>query len=140
MTLYYIAIFHNADSRFLPYEPGHTLTKVISHWRHLPAETSPEEIADWAYHVFNADLDNLQGGRGKADGGEMDFLLACTYRLMGRRSMSAGDVIGITTAENSTWLVCGFTGWRRIASPQNRTGRGLIAATVYEHLRRADDE
>ena len=137
MTLYYIAVYHNADSRFFPYEPGHALTKVISHWRHLPAETSPEEIADWAYCLFNADLDDLQGDRRKTDG-EMDFLLACSYRLLGLRSLSAGDVIGITTDENSTWLACEFTGWRRISSPENRTGQGLIPATVCEHLNRSD--
>ena len=135
MTLYYIAVYHNADNRFFPYEPGHTLTKVISHWRHLPAETSPEGIADWAYRLFNADLDDLPGDRRKTDG-EMDFLLACSYRLLGLRSLSAGDVIGITNDEGSTWLACEFTGWRLVSSPENRTGHGLIPATVYEHLNR----
>jgi hypothetical protein len=134
MTLYYVAIYHNTDSRFFPYEPGHALTKVFSHWRHLPTETSPEQIADWAFHVFNADLDHLQGDRGKVDDGEMDFLAACSYRLLGLRSLSAGDVIGITTDETSTWLACEFTGWRCISSPENRTGQGLTPATVYQHL------
>lgn len=49
MTLFYIAVYHNTDSRFFPYEPGHALTKVISHRRDLPADTSPETIADWAF-------------------------------------------------------------------------------------------
>ncbi|MCM4078282.1 hypothetical protein [Paractinoplanes hotanensis] len=134
MTLFYIAVYHNTDSRFFPYEPGHALTKVLSHWRHLPAETSPEDIADWAFHVFNADLDALQGRRGQADGGELDFLLACTYRLLGRRSLSAGDVIGINREETTTFLACEFTGWRTIPSPDNRTGQALTATTVYDHL------
>lgn len=138
MTLFYIAVYHNTDSRFFPYEPGHALMKVISHWRHLPAETTPEDIADWAYHLFNADLDQLQGSRGEADGGEMDFLLACAYRLLGLRSLSAGDVISITTESTSTWLACEFDGWRRINAPEHRTGHGLIAATVYHHLSRGN--
>jgi hypothetical protein len=139
MTPFYIAVYHNTDSRFFPYEPGHALTKVISHWRHLPAGTSPEDIADWAYHLFNADLDTLQGGRRQADRGELDFLLACTYRLLKLRSLSAGDVIGITSGDTTTFLACEFTGWRHIDSPDNRTGQALTAASVYQHLRRGDD-
>lgn len=140
MTLYDIAIYHNTDSRFLSYEPGHTLTQVISHRRHLPTSTEPEQIADWAYHVFNADLDQLQAGRGKAASGETDFLLACTYRLLKLRSLSIGDVIAITTEQDTTWLACAVTGWRHITAPDNRTGTALTAATVYEHLRRDTDE
>ncbi len=135
--LFYIAVYHNTDSRFFPYEPGHTLTKVISHWRHLPAETSPEDIADWAYRVFNDDLDSLQGRRGYPGEGELDFLLACTYRLLKLRSVSAGDVLGITTEETTTFLACEFHGWRRVESPENRTGKGLTADAIYQHLRRS---
>ena len=135
MTLHYIAIYHNADSRFVAYENGHALTKVFSHWRNLPADTRPEDIADRVFCVFNADLDSLQGGRRNEDG-EMDFLLACAYRLLGLRSLSAGDVVGVTTDKDATWLACEFAGWRRISSPDNRSGHGLIARTVYEHLNR----
>jgi hypothetical protein len=137
MTLFYIAVYHNADSRFFPHEPGHALTKVISHWRHFAAETSLQDIADWAYRVFNDDLDRLQGRRGYPDGGEMDFLLACTYRLLKLRSISAGDVLGITTEGTSTFLACDFDGWWSIPSPDNRTGKALTADTIYEHLRRS---
>lgn len=135
MTLFYIAVYHNNDSRFFPYEPGHTLTKVISHWRHFPDQTSPEDVADWAYRMFNDDLDSLQGRRGYPDGGELDFLLACTYRLLRLRSLSAGDVLGITTEETTTFLACESVGWRTIPSPDNRTGNGLTAETIYQHLR-----
>ncbi|MFI5893807.1 hypothetical protein ACIA5D_27270 [Actinoplanes sp. NPDC051513] len=138
MTLFYIAVYHNADSRFFPYEPGHALIKVISHWRHFPAKTSPEDIADWAYRVFNDDLDSLQGRRGYPDGGELDFLVACTYRLLKLRSLSAGDVLGITTEETTTFLACESNGWRSIPSPDNRTGQALTADTIYQHLRRSD--
>ncbi|GAA0556013.1 hypothetical protein GCM10010172_43600 [Paractinoplanes ferrugineus] len=137
MTLFYIAVYHNTDSRFFPYESGHALTKVISHWRDLPAETSPEDIADWAFALFNADLDTLQRRRGYPDGGELDFLLACTYRLLKLRSLSAGDILGITSEQTTTFLACEFVGWRRIDSPTNRTGQALTADTVYMHLRRS---
>jgi hypothetical protein len=139
MTLFYIAVYHNTDSRFFPYEPGHALTKVISHWRDLPAETSPEDVADWAFALFNADLDTLQDRRGYPGGGELDFLLACTYRLLKLRSLSAGDVLGITSEQTTTFLACEFAGWRRIDSPNNRTGQALTADTIYQHLRRSHD-
>ncbi|GGN37900.1 hypothetical protein FHR83_005394 [Actinoplanes campanulatus] len=140
MTLHYIAIYHNTDTQFRPYQPHHALIKVISHRRHLPAATTPEQIGSWAFHVFNADLDDLQAGRGKTEAGELNFLLACTYRLLRHRSLSVGDVIAITTAEATTWLACDPIGWRRIAIPQHRTGTALSAATVYDHLRHVDDE
>jgi hypothetical protein len=86
--------------------------------------------------VFNADLDDLQGGRGKPEG-EIDFLVACTYRLLGLRSLSTGDVVSVITDSDSVWLACDFLGWRRIDAPENRTGSSLTAATVHEHLRRS---
>jgi len=154
MTLYYIAVYHNADSRFFPYEPGHALTKVLSHWRHLPAETSPEEIAEQVRFVLSIDLDYLQAGRGKgcaiptctfahseADG-EMDFLLACTFRLLGLGGLGSGDVVGITANEITIFLAvddrCSPFNWRRINPPQNITGHGLTAEALYEHLSRGN--
>jgi hypothetical protein len=134
MTLFYIVAYHNTDSRFLPYEPDHALTMVLSHWRNLPTETSPEDIADWAYRVFNADLDDLESRRGQAGGGELDFLLACTYRLLRRRSLSTGDVIAIIRDDTTTFLACESTGWRPVPRPKNRTGRALTAETIYNHL------
>ncbi|GIE91608.1 hypothetical protein [Actinoplanes regularis] len=138
MILFYIAVYHNLGTRFLQYQPGHPLTKVISHWRHLPAKTSPEQIADWAYHVFNADLDQLQGLRGRTtNDGEIDFLLACTYQLLKLRSLSTGDVVTVFHPDaGATWLACEFAGWRRISEPATRTGHGLIPATIGQHLSR----
>jgi hypothetical protein len=136
MTLFYIVAYHNTDSQFLPYEPEHALTMVLSHWRNLPAETSPEDIADWAYRVFNADLDDLESRRVQGGGGELDFLLACTYRLLGRRSLSTGDVIAIVRDDTTTFLACEVTGWRPVPRPENRTGQPLTAETIYNHLNR----
>jgi hypothetical protein len=135
MTLHIIAVYHNTESRFFPYEPGHALTQVTSHWRHLPTTTTPEQLADWAFHVFNADLDHLETNRGTPDG-EADFLIACTYRLLRLRSVSTGDVIAVTADGDTTWLACEFIGWRRIGTPANLTGQPLTAEAVYQHLRR----
>ena len=79
MTLSVIVVYHNTESRFFPYEEGHALTQVISHWRELPAGASPQWAADWAFRVFNIDLDDLEAGRATASG-EADFLIACVYR------------------------------------------------------------
>ncbi|KAB1116850.1 hypothetical protein F6X54_10225 [Micromonospora aurantiaca] len=135
MPLHIVAVYHNADSRFLPYEPDHALTQVISHCRHLPTRVAPEQSADWAFAVFNADLGHLEAGRATPDG-EATFLLACTYRLLRLRSLSTGDVIAVTADGHTTWLACEFTGWRRIDTPTNLTGQPLTAETVYQHLRR----
>ncbi|MBL6280260.1 hypothetical protein JMF97_29275 [Micromonospora fiedleri] len=135
MTLHVIDVYHNADSRFFPYEPGHTLTQVITHWRHLPATAAPEQLADWAFHVFNADLDHLETERATPNG-EADFLIACTYRLLRLRSLSTGDVVAVTANGHTTWLACEFVGWKRIGPPTSLTGGPLTAATVYQHLRR----
>ncbi len=135
MTLHQIRVYHNTQSRFMPYENGHRLTATVSHVRDLPADTIPEQIADWAFHVFNADLDQLETGRVMPDG-EADFLIACVYRLLRWRSLSTGDVVAVTANGHTRWLACEFIGWRRIDTPTNVTGQPLTAATVYQHLRR----
>jgi hypothetical protein len=135
LTLHVIAVYHNTENRFLPYEPGQALTQVISCWRHLPAATTAEQSADSAYRVFNADLDHLEASRARPDG-ETDFLLACVYRLLQRRSLSTGDVLAVTTNGRTTWLACEPVGWRRIDTPANLTGRPLTARTIHEHTRR----
>jgi len=133
MTLHLITVCHNTDRGFLPYEPGHALTRVISHWRHLPTATDPEQSADWAYQVFNSDLEHLETGRAAAEA-EADFLIVCIYRLLRLRSLATGDAI--TIEGHTTWLACERVSWRRIDTPANLTGQSLSASTVYEHLRR----
>jgi hypothetical protein len=130
-ALHVIAVYHNPGSQFLPYEPGQHLTQVISCWRHLTA--TAVEIADWTYHVFNADLDQLEANRARP-GGESDFLIACVYRLLGLRSLSTGDVVSVTTAGRSTWLACAPVGWQPIDTPTNLTGNPLTAHRIYERL------
>ncbi|KXK59541.1 hypothetical protein AWW66_23660 [Micromonospora rosaria] len=135
MTLHVIAVYHNTESWFLPYQSGHALTQVISHWRHLPSTATPEEIATWTYDLFNVDLDHLETNRARPNG-EIDFLTACTYRLLGLRSLSTGDVIAVTANGHTTWLACELIGWERITTPTTLTGTPLTAETVYQHLRR----
>ncbi|MBV1854558.1 hypothetical protein [Catellatospora tritici] len=139
MTLHVIAVYHNTESRFFPYEDGHQLQQVISHRRHWPTGTDPLQIADWAWHVFNADLDMLESGRGTPQG-EADFLIASVYRLMRRRSLSVGDVLAVTTEGHTTWLACEFIGWRQITAPAAPTGKPLTAEAVYRHNRGVGDE
>lgn len=93
MPLYSIEIYHNDQARFMPYEPGQRLTLTVTHTLPL-AECAPEYLADWAYEVFNLDLDHLGTGR-TAPTGETAFLAACVYRLLGYRSLSVGDVVHI---------------------------------------------
>lgn len=134
MTLYQITIYHNDESRFMPYEDGHLLTAAVSHWRELPAATGPEVLADWAYHIFNADLDHLEPTRTRPDG-EVAFLAACVYRLLWLRSLSVGDVVEVATDQDHWWLACENFGWKRISPPSNRHGQPLTAEKVYAHLR-----
>ncbi|GAA0477578.1 hypothetical protein Aca07nite_72130 [Actinoplanes capillaceus] len=129
----HIEIYHNLDSRFAPYEPRHTVTEVISTWRWLPAAVTPEQIAEWAFYVFNGELTQL-GVTRALHGGEEDFLIAAIYRLLRRRSMSTGDVIAVTTRSSTTWLACEPGGWRRIATPTRRTGEPLSPDTIHQLL------
>ena len=133
MTLYQITLYHNDQSRFMPYEDGHRLTATVSQWRDLPA-AEPELLGDWAWHVFNADLDHLERTRNRPDG-ELDFLAACVYRLLRLRSLSVGDVIEVTTDQDHWWLACEPFGWKHISPPTNIHGQALTAEKVYQHLK-----
>jgi len=133
MTPHLITVYHNTTGRFAPYAAGHELLGVISHCRHLPPDTDPSGIADWVFHVFNADLTDLQQAR-ENSGGESALLLACTYRLLNLRSVSTGDVISVAVDGRVTWLACDPAGWRRITSPQV-TACPPLGAAVYRRLR-----
>jgi hypothetical protein len=137
VKLHVIAVYHNTDSRFLPYEPGHALSQVISHWRHMPADATPQDTADHTFRLFNADLDQLETCRAMPNG-EIDFLIASAYRLLRLRSLSIGDVVAVTVDGHTTWLACDTVGWRPIAEPRNLTGSPLTAEIVYQHTRRGD--
>jgi hypothetical protein len=139
MSLHVVAIYHNTESRFFPYEDGHELRQVISHWRQWPTGTDPIEIVDWAWQVFNADLDTLEARRGTPQG-EADFLIAAAYRLMRRRSLSVGDVVSVTAEGVVTWLACENDGWRHIAVPAATTGAPLTAEAVHGYARGGSDD
>jgi hypothetical protein len=128
-----VIVYHNTDSRFMPYEDGHQLTAVATHWLPDHTDVDPQAIGDWAWRTFNADLDRLEPERGSVDG-ELTFLAACVYRLLRYRSLSVGDVIAINTGEDAQWLACDPYGWRHITEPTHRPDEPLTAATVYRHL------
>ncbi|GAA0908116.1 hypothetical protein Vau01_095760 [Virgisporangium aurantiacum] len=129
-----VTVYHNDDAGFRPYEDGHVLTAVTSHWLDTP-DRDPAAVGDWVFHVFNADLDLLETQR-QNPGGETAFLAACVYRLLRHRSVSVGDVIAVETESQTHWLACDPFGWRPIAAPAptNRSGQPLSAAGVYDHI------
>ncbi|PZG15601.1 hypothetical protein C1I95_19200 [Micromonospora craterilacus] len=133
MTLHQIRVYHNVQVPFMKYENGHKLMLVVSHWRELPAATSPVEVAAMVWRVCNADLDYLQRRRAGTDG-EADFLLGCVYRLLRLRSLSVGDVVEVVASGCRTWLACDATGWRRVDSPANLSGQRPMAEAVYQHI------
>jgi hypothetical protein len=101
-----VTIYHNDACRFMPYEDGQPLIAVTSHWLDdTVAVGDAQAVAEWAFHIFNADLDMLEPGRDSA-GGETAFLAACVYRLLGYRSVSVGDVIEVTSGDDAVWLAC----------------------------------
>ena len=130
-----ITVYHNTQSRFGPYEDGQQLVAVA--WHQLDERTiAPNAVmvADWAFHIFNADLDQLEAQR--ASIGETAYLAACLYRALGNRSLSVGDVIEIHIGQNTVWLACDSHSWRRIAPPQRWTGPAGTTQAVYQHLTR----
>jgi hypothetical protein len=129
-----VTVYHNDTARFMPYEDGHLLTAVTSHWLDKP-DHDPAAIGEWVFHAFKADLDLLETHR-HLPGGETVFLAACVYRLLGHRSVSVGDVIAIDTGSQTHWLACDPFGWRPINEPEptSLTGRPLSAAGVYDHI------
>ena len=137
MTLHVITVYHNISGRFRTYRSGDTLREVISHCRELPGTVDPEQVAEWLFDLFNADLELLQHARGNA-GGESGFLLACTYRLLGLRSLSVGDVVAIAAGEHTIWLSCDAAGWSRILAPQQPTQQPLVTAVAHALRMRGD--
>nr|WP_036342931.1 hypothetical protein [Micromonospora purpureochromogenes] len=129
-----VTVYHNADGRFAPYQDGHQLIAATSHRLPAGADWDPHGVADWAYHAFNADLDHLETGRDTIHG-EITFLAACVYRLLGYRSLSVGDVIHVQEGEDSHWLACEPVGWRRVNAPSNVGGAPLAAEKAYKHIR-----
>jgi hypothetical protein len=128
-----ITVYHNTQSRFGPYEDGHQLVAVA--WHLLDERVTapnPVMIADWAYHIFNADLDQLEAQR--ASLGETAYLAACVYRLLGARSLSVGDVLEIHIGQNTCWLACDPTTWRRITAPTQRSGPTSTTQAIRQHL------
>ncbi|MEU4693736.1 hypothetical protein [Actinoplanes sp. NPDC023714] len=132
VTRHLIEVYHNLNGRFDSYTDDHVLQEVISHWRYLPAAITEEEVASWAFTVFNADLELLSLRRGEP-GGEEDFLIAGVYRMLRRRSLSVGDVVAVSRNGRTVRLACEATGWRRIGGPPRMIGEPLTATAFLRH-------
>jgi hypothetical protein len=129
-----VTVYHNDTARFMRYESGHLLVAVTSHWLDT-ADRDPVAVGEWVFRAFNADLDLLEVQRNRP-GGEVTFLAACVYRLLGHRTVSVGDVIAIDIGSQTHWLACDPVGWRPISepAPAHLSGRPLSAAGVYQHI------
>lgn len=138
MTLHQVAVYHNTAARCMPHHPEDPLMLVFTFARDLPDDTTAEQVADWTFRTFNADLDVLEDGRA-APGAKSAFLLACLYRLLRLRSLSTGDVVSITTDGRTTWLTCEPVAWRQIDAPVSFSGQPFTAATVHQYLRWGHD-
>ena len=127
-----VTIYHNDESRFMPYEPGQHLIIATSHW--LPSSVGdPLAVADWAFRTFNTDLALLEGHR-DTHLGEVTFLAACVFRLLGFRSLTVGDVVEVASGPQRHFLACESVGWRTIATPSNVSGQPLTAAKIRRRL------
>ena len=130
MSLHVITVYHNTGDPFTTYTSGDSLRELISHCRELPEITKPEQLAQWLFGVLNADLEFLEQARQNA-GGESGFLLACTYRLLGFRSLSVGDVVAVRVGHSATWLACAPAGWHRIQRPEQPAQGSLVTAISH---------
>jgi hypothetical protein len=133
MPLYQVGIYHNTTSTFLPYDGEDLVSLVFTFDLDQPDGTSAEQIADWAFRAFNADLDMLENNpQRSAD--PMVFPLACLYRLLRLRSVAVGDVLRVGCGEQVWWLACGRSGWDAIEEPWPYQGKPLTAKRIYEQL------
>lgn len=130
---YLLTIYHNEESSFMPYEPGQRLTAKVSHWIDFDDDIEADDIPEWAFETFNADLPMLEGTRHEGYG-ETQFLAACVYRLLGYRSLSIGDVIEIFSTGEPRWVACDGDGWTEIEPPSNCNFPPATSDTIHDHL------
>jgi hypothetical protein len=133
MSLFQVGVYHNTTSQFMPFTSEDAISLVFTFDLDQPRDTSAEEIAEWAFRAFNADLDMLEDGQ-RAGADPRLFPLACLYRLLRLRSVSVGDVLRIVCDTTVWWLACGRFGWDRIDEPFTHRGQPLTAKRIYEQL------
>ncbi|GIE90509.1 hypothetical protein [Actinoplanes regularis] len=134
MSLYQVGIYHNTTSTFLPYDSEDLVSLVFTFDLERPDGTSAEQVADWAFRAFNADLDLLESDQRDGNADPMVFPLACLYRLLRLRSVAVGDVLRVACGEQVWWLGCGRSGWDAVDEPWPYQGKPLTAKRIYEHL------
>ena len=133
MTVYQVGVYHNTDAPFQPYRPDDPVSLVFTFGLDLPQDPGVGEVAAWAFHAFNADLQMLEAGQ-RAGGDPMMFPIACLYRLLRLRAVSVGDVVQVVTGDAVSWLACGRMGWEPIGEPWTTQNQPLTAARVYEQI------
>ncbi|MDT5024093.1 MAG: hypothetical protein QOE61_519 [Micromonosporaceae bacterium] len=118
----HLTVYHNHERLLQPYADGHRLHAVTSHTLDIHPVVDLDEtidaVAEWAWRTFNADLDMLQNDRIDSRG-ETTFFAAAVYRLLGNRSLSAGDILHLHIADRHIWLACHPYVWRPITEPTN---------------------
>ena len=133
MSLFQVGIYHNTTALFRPYDAEDVISLVFTFDLDRPDGTTVEQIAEWAFRAFNADLDMLENDQRHAQD-PMIFPLACLYRLLRLRSLSVGDVLSVACGTQVWWLACGRVGWDRIDQPWHHRGQALTAKRIYEQL------
>lgn len=104
-------VFHNLDSHFMHYEPGHRLVPVFEH----------EFQNDHTYDILNHLWWLLNVGDDPDLGGPHP--LATEYRARRNRSLSVGDVVKLG---DDWWTVADF-GWDPIDAPAD----SIVSETVH---------
>ncbi|MEV4536280.1 hypothetical protein AB0J82_21055 [Asanoa sp. NPDC049518] len=136
MNALLVSTYHNMQSRFSAYTDGDWLTGALSCRLDPSTHAGPDTAADWAFHTFNADLDQFTLPRTGSVSAET-ALAAKVYRLISLRSLSVGDVVAVWPDQHdaTSWLACEPDGWRPIATPTRIDGPPLHVDTLRPYLR-----
>ena len=92
-----VKVYHNVESRFMPYTAGDKLVETIVFQSPLPACGSMQRLLEIVWHQLNVDEPKAQW--------------AIEYRRRRNRSLSVGDVVAIG---EQAWAV-GPTSWDAIS-------------------------
>jgi hypothetical protein len=57
--MFHVTVYHNANGQFTPFRREHQLLAAFAFSRALPQDTAAEQLAEWTFCLFNADLDML---------------------------------------------------------------------------------
>jgi hypothetical protein len=127
MTMFHVAVYHNANGQFVPYRCDDALTAAFGFSRAMPADTTAEQLAEWTFYLLNTNSDMFEDTEPTFDTASA-VLIASRYRLLRLRSLSVGDAVRISTATTVSWLACDHLRWTRIAAPPEPARRPIAGA------------